>query len=248
MKILFLDDIHIECHGDNGKAFLNHLPKDVDALIIAGDWVQFSKPYAEKVVRLFTEQYPHVISIFGNHEYWGSSPTEVANKVADIQDRLPNYCGQWHPLDKSTVTINNVTFAGATTWFPDTPESRLFQMQMNDFQYIKDFVPWVYEENERCIEFWETVEADIWISHHLPSYKAVDPKFATSPINCYFVEPALEGLIGYKQPKYFLGGHTHNSYNFNIGNTVCLSNPYGYESSDMRGLNNKFKYDYVIEI
>lgn len=36
--------------------------------------------------------------------------------------------------------------------------------------------------------------------------------------------------------------------NYQIGETKVISNPYGYESSDMRGLNKDFKYDYVIEL
>jgi Icc-related predicted phosphoesterase len=119
---------------------------------------------------------------------------------------------------------------------------------MNDFTQIKDFVPWVFKENERCIKFWNNVEADVFITHHNPTYLGVPKKFKGDRLNCYYVEPRLGNIIMDKQPRYCIQGHSHSSVNYQIGDTKVISNPYGYESSDMRGLNKDFKYDYVIKL
>jgi predicted phosphodiesterase len=244
MRILILSDLHIEFQHDRGKSLVSKLPKEVDCVVIAGDWLVFSKPWAESCVQLFADNFKYVVSIKGNHCIYNSSPTKVDLKIADIKSRIPN----WYPLDKSTVTLEGVTFAGATTWFPDTVPSRMFQPYLNDFKCIKEFVPWVYQENTRALDFWSDVEADVWISHHLPSEKCVSEYYKDDNLNCYYVEPALEGLIGYKQPKYHIFGHSHNSTRLQIGDTICLSNPYGYETYDGKDLNRDFRYDYIIEV
>lgn len=242
MKILPISDIHLECFNTNYKPFFNSL-SPADVLILAGDIAPVRQPWFEDIVKYCCDLYPKVIHTLGNHEYWGSSAEEVDHKLNFLQENYTNY----HVLDKNTITIDNITFAGATTWFPDTPDTRLFQMYMNDFKHIKEFVPWVYEENEKSIEFWETVEADIWISHHIP-VSSVSNRYKGNKMNCYFVDPALDGLIAYKQPNFFICGHSHDSCDYYINRTRIIRNPYGYETLDGRNLNKEFNYNLVVEL
>lgn len=243
MKILLISDLHLECHGDSKTRLIRSLAP-ADILILAGDIAPVDRKWFEEVIAECCYNYSYVIQVLGNHCYWYTTPTLVHTRLGYLQQKYSNY----YVLEKDIITINNITFAGATTWFPDTPDSRLFQKYMNDFEKIKNFVPWVYEENQKAIEFWESVEADIWISHHLPSYQSVSTEWKGDKLNCYFVEPRLGNLIAEKEPKYHLHGHSHDSSDYLINQTRVISNPYGYESSTGTGLNPKFKTDFIINL
>lgn len=243
LTCMILDDAHIEFHGDSKSRFITQLA-DADVLLVAGDFVTYGRKSCETTIKAACEKYKYVIVTNGNHEYFSSSPYWVDHKVSKLKEKYSNF----HHLNKETVTIEGITFAGATTWFPNTPDAWLLRNHINDFTQIKDFVPWVFEENERCIEFWNNVEADVFITHHAPSYMSVHPNYKSDRTNCYYVEPRLGNLIMEKQPKYVCHGHMHHSVNYQIGETKIISNPYGYETSDDRGLNKDFRYDYIIEL
>lgn len=243
LTCMILDDAHTEFHGDSKSRFINQLA-DADVLILAGDIVTFSRKSCETTIKAACTKYKHVVMIEGNHERYHTSPYWSLYKARKLEEKYPNF----HLLDKQTITIEEVTFAGATTWFPNTPDAWILKDSLNDFTQIKDFVPWVFEENEKCIEFWNNIKADVYISHHAPSSLSIHPNFKSSKTNCYYVEERLGKAIERNQPKYCIHGHMHHSVNYQIGETKVISNPYGYESSDMRGLNKDFKYDYVIEL
>lgn len=235
-------DFHSEFWYPKDSLF-QHLA-EADVLILAGDIVTFNRKSCETTIKAACNKYKNVIMIEGNHERYHTSPYWSLYKARRLEEKYPNF----HLLDKQTITIEEVTFAGATTWFPNTPDAWILKDSLNDFTQIKDFVPWVFEENERCIEFWNNVEADVWITHHNPSYLGMSERFKYNRLNCYYVEPRLGKAIEHSQPKYCIQGHSHSSVNYQIGETKIISNPYGYESSDMRGLNKEFRYDYVIEV
>jgi Icc-related predicted phosphoesterase len=115
---------------------------------------------------------------------------------------------------------------------------------LSDFHVIGGFNPWVYQENYNIVK-WLTNElhnGDVLITHHLPSYKCVQPPYVGDSLNRFFVTE-LEQLILDKEPKLALHGHSHITCDTYIGNTHILSNPFGY-----LGENKQFKEDLVIEI
>lgn len=243
LKVMVGSDFHIENHSASRTKFIKFL-SEADCLILAGDIAPVIKDYYEDIIIAAQNKYKYVIVTNGNHCFWSATPEQVFNKQKELENKYPGV----YFLNKETITIEGVIFAGATTWFPNTPDAWLLRDHLNDFSQIKDFVPWVFEENERCIEFWKNVEADVFITHHQPSYIGVLEKFKESRLNCYFVEPRLGNIIMEKQPKYCIAGHFHNSVNYHIGKTKVISNPYGYETFDSIGINKDFKYDYVIEL
>ncbi len=87
-------------------------------------------------------------------------------------------------------------------------------------------------------------EGDIVITHYLPSFRSVHPKFAAEPTNCFFVCD-VEDLIVERQPALWLHGHTHESADYQIGKTRVVCNPFGYVGY---GLNSAFKDELTIEL
>jgi len=224
MKLQVLSDFHLEFFPDPNLLVDSLDPKDVDILVVAGDcFADFSKKYwVEKIIK----KYPHVISVLGNHEFYGKTPR--ATKQAYRRIRAANF----HWLDNSEVIINGAHFLGGTLWFPEPKNLEAhnkFKWGMSDFHWIKNFEPWVYEENKACIEFLHKniTPESIVITHHLPTYDSVSDRYKTSTLNSYFVCD-LEQLIIETKPKIWIHGHTHSSCDYQYYDTRIVCNPYGY--------------------
>lgn len=242
MKILVLSDLHFEFQADQGRAFVERLPSEVDVVLLAGDIC--SAEMIESTADLFCSKYPHVIQIAGNHEYYQSSWSEVERKFKAAEAQYSNL----HYLNKSSVEIDGQRFLGATLWFPYQNSTKwdIAKWSMADFHVIEEFESWVYRENEDATEFLtnEMNESDIVLTHHLPSYDCVALPYIGSSLNSFFVS-SMHTEIHVKQPKYWFFGHTHESISINIGKTKLLSNPFGYAG---HGTNPKFNPNFIIEV
>jgi hypothetical protein len=68
---------------------------------------------------------------------------------------------------------------------------------------------------------------------------SISPLFARSPINSSFVSN-LEDRIQDWQPALWLHGHTHGSFDYQVGNTRVLCNARGYAKN---GINENPDFD-----
>ncbi len=224
MRLQVLSDLHLEFHADRGAQFVRLLrPQGVDVLVVAGD-LAVAGLLTEALSRL-CDRYPRVVYVVGNHEYYDAHPDQVHEELADAADRLDNLV--W--LHHGTATIGGLVFAGTPLWFPPAPESGHARLWMNDFRVIRDFEPWVYDENRRATKLLESVadRADVVVTHHLPSQRSVAPQYVGSPLNPFFV-CACDEVIERGQPALWVHGHTHLHADHRIGRTRVLANPFGY--------------------
>lgn len=81
------------------------------------------------------------------------------------------------------------------------------------------------------------------VTHHGPSYQSATA-FRGSPLNCAFTS-SLEDLILDYSPAYWIHGHTHNSYSYEIDKTKVICNPYGYP---LHEVNKAFNPSLSIEV
>jgi predicted phosphodiesterase len=81
------------------------------------------------------------------------------------------------------------------------------------------------------------------ITHHSPSPRSVPDRFRDDPLSPAF-SSNLEWLIEKYQPDLWVHGHTHDSFDYNIGKTRIVCNPAGYQHEP----NIEFQWDLVIEI
>jgi len=100
---------------------------------------------------------------------------------------------------------------------------------MNDFYQIFEFESWVYSVNNLSQKFLENHidENSIVITHHSPTMLSVPDAFIGSTLNRFFVCD-MKKTIEEKQPKIWCHGHTHDSFDYRIGETRILCNPFGY--------------------
>ena len=71
----------------------------------------------------------------------------------------------------------------------------------------------------------------IVVTHHVPSFRMLHPKFQGSKANGAFTVE-LEDYIANSGIDYWIYGHSHTNIDAMIGNTQCLSNQLGYVFSN----------------
>lgn len=225
VRLQLVSDLHFEFHADGGKSFIASMdPSGVDALVVAGDTNTFSGLTAS--LSALCERYACVLFTSGNHEAYGSSPAVVQGILDAVKKRHKNF----HWLNNSTVMLKGVRISGCTLWYPPPQGHDLFfARQMNDYYLIQDFVPWVYDENKKSVEFLkrEVSKADVIVTHHIPSQSCVSEEYQGSNLNHFFVYDMSEDILRGK-PSYWLHGHSHVHYEAKLGDTVLARNPFGY--------------------
>lgn len=223
MKVLTVSDLHCEFHRDGGEALASSLP-DADVIVLAGD-ITLVNPKQIGSLDHFTDRYPHVVFVAGNHEYYGSSVQEVHDRLADYAAQHPTF----HWLNKSAVTINGQRFIGGTLWFPHNVQVDIHKRWLTDFRVIEGFSPWVFDECEATKRYLkENVrKEDIVVTHHLPSPRCIHPRYEGSPYNVFFLCD-VEDIIDSNRPRLWIHGHTHDSLDREVRETRVICNPFGY--------------------
>lgn len=100
-------------------------------------------------------------------------------------------------------------------------------------------------EHERCLTFIKNAVAQskaankIVVTHHVPSFRMLHPKFQGSKANGAFTVE-LENYIAGSSIDYWIYGHSHTNIDAKIGNTQCLSNQLGYVFANEH---NDFSHD-----
>ena len=84
------------------------------------------------------------------------------------------------------------------------------------------------------------------VSHFAPTRLSISPLFENSPINASFVSD-LEDRIKDWQPALWLHGHTHGSFDYQVGKTRVICNPRGYAKNGINE-NPEFNRSYVIDL
>lgn len=229
MIIQIISDLHIEFHRDKGNSLLQELVSSTkDLLVMAGDIGEGRKAGKDFLSLLLQNTSIPIIIVPGNHEYYHSSLEEGLkdyNLLAQKYSKL-------HVLNRDTVTIDGVEFAGCTMWYSLLDEADSFYFSnINDSNYIRDIRERVNEEAKLDEEFLaKNVQKDsIVITHLSPSSLSISSKYLGSNINRYFFKDK-EKLIKKVQPNYWIHGHMHNYSSYKIGATNIICNPFGYPS------------------
>lgn len=241
MKLLIFSDIHTEFQKDTGKSFFeSYKNTDYDVAVIAGD-LSNNKNLLQ-TLEYASDNLKEVVFVKGNHECWGSSIDKTDGMINNFCSKKSNL----HYLEKSSITIGEQRFSGCSLWFKFTPMLPILARGWSDFELIENFNRDVFTENDKSISFLkkEVQENDVVITHYLPSEKCVSDRFKNDPYNCFFVCP-IDKIIMEKQYKLNVGGHTHQSYDFNLGLTRLVCNPFGYAGSE---LNPGYIENFVIDV
>jgi predicted phosphodiesterase len=154
-----------------------------------------------------------MFAINGNHDYYGGHFTDAI-------------------YGTKLLEVDGVKIAGATLW-TDLSNNLDWVMYVNgliDYRYIKDVTQQrMVETHEAHKHFLFNSEADIIVSHHTPSLQSVHERYLGSSFNSSFSNNLDEQILALKKPpKLWIHGHTHDRFDYMIGETRVICHPRGY--------------------
>ena len=154
-------------------------------------------------------------------------------------------------LECSSVEAGGIRFVGCTLWtdlaFRGNPylAGIALTQAMTDFRAIRvapayrRFQPADAAAQHRASVAWLKSEwgrsdlPTVVVSHHAPSARSLDPRFADDPVAAGYAS-ALEPLIASLQPAAWIHGHVHQSVDYTVASTRVVCNPRGYADEPNR--------------
>jgi predicted phosphodiesterase len=237
-KIRVMSDLH-----QDGFAYKFKNPSTDEILILAGDTANSVKSLA-KFLAYSSELFKSVIVIFGNHEYYKGTEyskieTELIQKLAELTSAT-----NIHILNKNTITLDNITFIGATLWTNfrrDPPSPIEAKKWVYDFVLMKlncDELVTPSWMAQKCKEEMQYIRNQcnsisgkkVVITHFPPILEFAHPKWGTlsqNPLNAYFINDLYHELEDLEF-SVWICGHTHDSKTFKIEDKQFICNPRGY--------------------
>jgi len=190
-------------------------------------------------------QFPHVIYIMGNHEFYNGKFYAGIDYMREECAKYPNV----YMLEQDMKIIDNVVFVGGTLWTNmnrrDPLTMHAIEGMMNDFRIIRNdarnyaamsaldvairhdktlaYIEHIVHEhrNKKCVV----------VGHHSPSFQSVNPIYAHETLmNGGYHSDLSEFIMDHPQIKLWTHGHTHHPFDYVIGETRIVCNPRGYEN------------------
>jgi hypothetical protein len=251
--IQYVSDLHLEFYssGDFKRALTPAAPY----LALAGDIGYPNKTLFVRFLEYVSSNWKMVFYIPGNHEYYDLHVNKVKYKhrfgesYSTRQAIIHELTSAFHNikyLNSSDPTYyfedHNIALIGLTLWthIPDSmPIDAMNDFSMITYEYVDNKpVYWTPDiqnriyERERAmlgaqIDYWTARESRIIVmTHHMPSYELIDPKYASSPLNPAFASECTDLLT--PALKVWIYGHTHTASDRVLNNTRFVCNPGGY--------------------
>ena len=190
-------------------------------------------------------QFPHVIYIMGNHEFYNGKFYAGIDYMREECAKYPNV----YMLEQDMKIINDVVFVGGTLWTNmnkrDPLTMHAIEGMMNDFRIIRNdarnyacmsaldvairhdktlaYIEHIVHEhkNKKCVV----------VGHHSPSFQSAHPMYAHETLmNGGYHSDLSEFILDHPQIKLWTHGHTHHPFDYVIGETRVVCNPRGYEN------------------
>jgi Icc-related predicted phosphoesterase len=206
-----------------------------------------------RYMRFFNEEcakYREVIYVMGNHEHYGF-------KFDDTYDHLvSNLPSNVHLLEKQTYEIDGVVFIGGTMWTDlnkgDPITSYTLSSGMNDYRVITkhykdrnvyykltpDVTRTEHMRTKQFISDAVTAAGDkkvVVVTHHSPSRQSTTERYKDEYHMNGGYSSDMDGFIlDHPQVRVWTHGHTHDTFDYMIGQTRIMCNPRGYAGYEQR--------------
>jgi Icc-related predicted phosphoesterase len=264
MKIAVASDIHLEI--DNLILKNTH---NADVLILAGDILvardlhdhpkpqvpyppavvktlghrQLKAQYYRQFISHVSFQFPKVIVIAGNHEFYHGEWNRSIETLRAEYSAYPNI----HFLERDTITIDDVTFVGGTLWTDfnkgDPLSLHAIVDMMNDYRvirhdglgYTKLRPAHTLSRHRDTLSYFKTVIDDrkdskiVVVSHMAPSSLSIHEQYKNEYLmNGAYYSDLSEFILDRPQIKCWIHGHVHHNFDYSIGECRVVCNPRGY--------------------
>lgn len=264
MKISIASDIHLEIADLNLKNV-----DSADVLVLAGDILvaqdlhdhpKPTVPYPPEIIRTLGSrqlkaqnyrdfikhvsfQFPRVIVIAGNHEFYHGKWQGSLKTLRDEYSVFPNV----HFLENDVCKIDNVTFVGGTLWTDcnkgDPITLHALSNVMNDYRVIRNdkmgFTKLrpahTLSRHRNTLEYFKSVidahreDKVVVVSHMAPSSMSIHENYKHDQItNGAYYSDLSQFILDRPQIKTWIHGHVHTAFDYQIGDCRVICNPRGY--------------------
>ena len=269
MKIALCSDLHLEFADINIQNTEN-----ADVLILSGDILVAEDlhnhpemsygPYSKvnladlgrrqatalrfrEFIKRCSFQFPHVVVIAGNHEFYHGNWKASIQYLRDEYSKFDNV----HFLEQDLKVIDDVTFIGGTLWTDcnkgDPLTLHALGDMMNDFRIIRNdelgFTKLrpahTMHRHQQTVSYIKTVLADrkdskvVVVGHHAPSFNSVHERYLNDKLtNGGYASDLSEFILDHPQIVLWTHGHMHDPSDYMVGETRVVCNPRGYAGHD----------------
>ena len=273
MKIRVVSDIHQEFSDLYRKPWYNIEPLEDDkdtVLLLAGDIFAFADDHTTKLYDPadltsskrkwcldLAKRFKAVCYVLGNHEWYGCDLVHDQYRIYHELDRIKNF----YVMNQRMVRIDGVSIIGATLWSSMNNSNPLVmnacQRNLNDYRVIsfagKKLIPehtikqfhsdkhYIFEMANREVAAGHKV---VVMTHHAPCELSIMEKYRGDPCNGGFASDLSNEILDSKI-SLWAHGHMHDGFDYIVGNTIVVCNPYGYVPNE---LNQRFKPTLTIEV
>ena len=211
MKIGIMSDLHMYKTVKTEETPWDFEPEADVFYICAGDICEDAASRAA----FCSKHYDHMLAINGNHDYFHTTFSDA----------------KYHTILRE---VNGVRIAAATLWtdLSDNLSWFYYKKGLIDCAYISDLTyELMVETHEMHKHFLFGMDADIIVSHHAPTRKSVHEKYHNDPYNVCFANDLEKQILNMKKPpKLWIHGHTHDDFDYMIGDTRVICHPRGYKN------------------
>jgi len=219
-----------------------------EVLILAGDICEYRsfKKELPSVVNFFKNEcakYEQVFMVMGNHEHYRY---RLDKTYASLVELLP---ANVRLLENESVDYRGVVFMGATLWTNLNGNSPIATIAlkhgMNDYRAIENYYSdtgfyhkltpeYTYRLHNNTLDYFRASLAEyqsrpvVVITHHAPSYQSIHERYLGDGMNAGYASNLDEFILDHPQIKYWVHGHTHTAFDYQVGSTRVLCNPRGY--------------------
>ena len=192
-------------------------------------------------------QFPHVIYIAGNHEFYHGNWKASIQYLRDECSKFDNV----YFLEQDLKVIDDVTFIGATLWTDcnkgDPLTLHALGDMMNDFRiirndehgYTKLRPAHTMHRHQKTLGYLKAVLPDlkdnkvVFVGHHAPTFSSVHERFSNDKLmNGGYASDLSEFILDHPQIVLWTHGHMHDPSDYMVGTTRVVCNPRGYAGHD----------------
>jgi Icc-related predicted phosphoesterase len=190
-------------------------------------------------------QFPHVIYIMGNHEFYHGKFYGAIDYMRDECAKYPNV----YMLEQDMKIIDDVVFVGGTLWTDmnkrDPLTMHAIEGMMNDFRIIRnDYRSYacmsaldVAVRHDKTLAYIKLIVQEhkdkkcVVVGHHSPSFQSCHEQYGNDHLmNGGYHSDLSEFILDHPQIVLWTHGHTHHPFDYMIGETRVVCNPRGYEN------------------
>jgi len=194
-------------------------------------------------------QFPHVIFIAGNHEFYHGKFYASIDYLREECAKFPNV----YFLERDTKIINDVVFVGGTLWTDmnkaDPLTLHAVGSMMNDFRIIKNdkrnYASMSTQDavlrHRETLQYFKFVLSEnkdkkcVVVGHHAPSFESVAEMYHNDTLmNGGYFSNLTEFILDHPQIALWTHGHMHNVSDYKVGDTRVICNPRGYINHEAR--------------